>query len=66
MKMEFMRKILIWRRKMKTVKLKNHKYKVQKYEEQMKDSMINTVLILELHMINKFLGNNNRSQEFGM
>ncbi len=51
---------------MKTVKLKNHKYKVQKYEEQMKDSMINTVLILELHMINKFLGNNNRSQEFGM
>jgi hypothetical protein len=28
--------------------------------------MINTVLILGLHMINKFVGNNNKSQEFGM
>ncbi len=32
----------------------------------MKDSTINIILILELHMINKFVDNNYRSQEFEM
>ncbi len=37
-----------------------------KDEEQMKDLVVNTILILELQMINKFISNNCRSEEFGM
>ncbi len=35
-------------------------------EEQMKDLVIDTILILELHMINKSIGNYCKSEEFGM
>ncbi len=35
-------------------------------EEQMKDPVINIVLILELQMTNKLVGNNCKSGEFGM
>ncbi len=37
-----------------------------KDEQQMKDPTINTTLILELQMINKSMGNNCRSENFGM
>jgi hypothetical protein len=35
-------------------------------EEQMKDLAINTILMFELQMIDKSIGNNCRSEEFGM
>ncbi len=35
-------------------------------EEQMEDPNVNTILILELHMTNKFMSNNYRNEGFGM
>ncbi len=35
-------------------------------EQQMKDPIVNTILILELQITNKFMGNNYKSKEFGM
>jgi hypothetical protein len=35
-------------------------------EERMEDHVVKTILIFDLHMINKFVSNNYKSEGFGM
>ncbi len=50
---------------MKIVK-QNPQIQSNENEEHMKDPTINIILFLELHMTNKFVSNNYRSEGFGM
>jgi hypothetical protein len=45
-----------------------HKLQIQSNEDEkhMKDPAINTILFLELYMINKYVSNNCKSEGFGM